>query len=77
MEIIKMANRGEKHFKRGGQNKSTRKYQNVVIVEVSDGNVTGDMEIEVSCRPARAQKALRKIRTQYGNARLDKRKRVA
>lgn len=76
-EIIKMANRGEKHFKNGGRNQSTRKYVHVAIVEVSDGNATGNMEIPVSCRPARAKRALQKLRAQYGNARLDKRKNVA
>lgn len=69
------ASRGEKHFKNGGNNTSKRKYEHIVIVDRPPVNGVEDtkLEIPVSCRPARAARALRMLRTKYGNARLDKR----
>lgn len=76
-----MANRGERHNKNGGNNTPRRKYIHVAIVEGElldmNGNPVGNLEIPVSCRPARAARSLKKIRAQYGNARLDKRKNPA
>ncbi len=73
--------RGEKHFKAGGNNVSRRKYQNVIVIvgELLDmqGNPAGNMEIPCSVRPRRADKALRLARTKYGNAKLEKRNKVA
>lgn len=68
-----MAKRGEKHFNKGGRNMSQRKYIHIVVVDKESDK----LEIPVSCRPARAHKALTRIRTRYGNGRLEKRNKVA
>lgn len=52
-----MAHRAEKHFRAAGRNDSKRKYKNVIIIP----GETEDAEVTVSCRPARAQRALKKL----------------
>jgi len=52
---------------------SQRKYIHIVVVDKESDK----LEIPVSCRPARAHKALTRIRTRYGNGRLEKRNKVA